>query len=81
MGFTTTYFKNASKGIGRLGVIYFKCGAWTPPPTVIEEPEKEEEDEVPETTDPLEDDIDIITPADPDDEDKEDTPDQDAEES
>ena len=38
---------NASKGIGRLGVIYFKCGSWTPPP-----PEPEPTPEVPDVVEP-----------------------------
>ena len=31
IGFTTTYFTDIDKGIGRLGVVYFTCGSWSPP--------------------------------------------------
>jgi len=30
MGITTSYLKSSSR-MGRLGVIYFICGSWTPP--------------------------------------------------
>ena len=50
VGFTPTYFleTNNANNIGRLGVVYFKCGHWTPPdpepePEVVWWDETEEE--------------------------------------
>ena len=51
IGLTTTYFEDVDRGIGRLGVIYFKCGNWTPH---VPEPEPEvlpEPDPIPITPD------------------------------
>lgn len=46
MGITTSYLKSTSR-LGRLGVIYFICGKWTPPLVQDEvvSPEEKEEDE------------------------------------
>ena len=43
IGFTTTYFTDIDKGIGRLGVVYFTCGSWSPPEP---EPEPDLVDEI-----------------------------------
>lgn len=48
IGFTTTYFEDVDRGIGRLGVIYFKCGNWTPEEPEAETPPEPEPEVIPE---------------------------------